>query len=168
MHCRVTWTRPRYNFGCSTLEAFKTVCVALVTAGSNPITEIESYKRLIQSVGCTPAPTLGRAVPVVPLFYLLLSRTTPTAVTLNKRPRSVYSFVDINQLFPWFSYALWQRRSPCRWMKSEDLQEKDAIGAYTWPSLYQAYGSFLFYVRHVWVPQCCKLLRAGRNGWIVD
>ena len=31
--------------------------------------------------------------------------------------------LDVNQLFPWFSYAPWQRGFPCRWMKGEDLQE---------------------------------------------
>ena len=29
-------------------------------------------------------------------------------------------FVDVNQLFPWFSHALWQRRFSCHWMKGED------------------------------------------------
>ena len=32
-------------------------------------------------------------------------------------------FVVVNQLFPWFSHVLSQRRFPRRWMKGEDLRE---------------------------------------------
>ena len=39
-------------------------------------------------------------------------------------------FVDVNQLFPWFSQSLWQRRSPRRWMKGEEISNDDSVFKY--------------------------------------
>jgi len=103
MHCRVTWTRLRYNFGCSTLEAFKTVCVALVTAGPNPITVIQSrsYKRVMQSVGCTYCrPSLSSIPTLLPPF--VKNDTHSCYVTTYKRPSKGLFFL-LKPEFSWTS-----------------------------------------------------------------